>query len=359
MDKQEKNQNKHLPTFIQSVSNDLHMLWQTEVQLHNFRKLGYSSNYRVLIFVPKNRQSWESTTPDISGWEKLNQEYPEAKFFYYYDEEDILNSTILQIGYIPLIRLYCLKKHFAEYPELSEETIFYHDADIIFTKEFPFNEYLHDDICYLSNTGHYLGLGYLDSKIEHSLPNKRDKLISINPVERIANSAGITRKKIEENDAHTGGAQYLLKGIDAKFWQDCYDSCIRLKFTFNNLRTYFKDSNTAYQGFCSDMWAVLYTLWKHGKVTRCPSDFNFAWATDKIEKLENCYIYHNAGISNKVMNLNGQDEVVFFKGLYANNDKTPFDDKVYLEVISPRYANKFYAETIKEIKNPVSSQIIK
>lgn len=349
-------QNQKIPLFIQSVSNDLYMQWQTEVQLHNFRKFGYSSNYHVLIFVSKFRPAGESTGDDISGWEKLNEKYPEAKFFYYYDDNDILNNEIKQIGYIPLLRLYCLKKHFAKYPELKDEVIFYHDADIIFTKKFPFEDYLHDDICYLSNTGHYLGLGYLDSKINHALPKRQLELVSLNPVERIANAGGITRKIIEQNDAHTGGAQYLLKGIDAKFWEDCYDSCIRLKQVFNSFLPFFKNGNESYQGFCSDMWAVLYTLWRKQKITKCPKDFDFAWATDTMERLNDVYIYHNAGVNSKIMNLRGQDQVVFFKGAYANNDRTPFSpsEQGYLQIISPQNANKFYAETIQEIQNPVS-----
>lgn len=341
------------PIFLNSIPSDYYFLHQLDVQLHNFRKFGYSDTYHVLIFITDKRPKGESTGTDISKWEELNAKYPEAKFHYYYDEEDILNKYIKPIGYIPLLRLYCLWKHFEKYPELKDEVIFYHDADILFTREFPFENYIEDNICYLSNTRGYLGLSYLDSKIDHALPHLKDELAAQIPVEKIANAAGITREVIERNDEHTGGAQYLLKNIDANFWKDCFFSCIELKKTFNSFLHYFKDSNTAYQGFCSDMWAVLYNLWKIGKITRCNQDLDFAWGTDKIERLEQVYIYHNAGITNKAMVMDGKREVMFFKGEYANNIRTPFNERDYLQAVSPKYANKFYANELLEVTNPI------
>lgn len=337
------------PIFIQSCASDKYMLWQTEVQLHNFRKYGYTAHYHVLIFLPKRFDN--ETANKREDWEELNSRYPEAKFFYYEDTENINQKWMTPLGYIPLLRLYCLKKHFALYPELSKEVIFYHDADIIFTKEFPFSSYMDDDICYLSNTRHYLGLEYLDSKIEHCLPDRKEQLIAFDPVAKIANCASITREIIEKNQEGTGGAQYLLKNVDADFWEDCYTACINLKGTFNILLKYFKDSNTSYQGFCSDMWAVLYTLWKRGYTTQCPTDFDFSWGTDVIEKVDKTYIYHNAGISSKIMDMNGEKTVMFYKGNYANNKNTPFTNKEYLEIVSPKYANKVYANEILEIIN--------
>jgi len=341
------------PIFIQACPSDLYFIFQTQVQLHNYRKLGYSDSYRVLIFVAGHRPEGESTGLDLSKWYELNEKFPEAKFYYYYDNDNILNKVIRPIGYIPLLRLFCLQKHFEQFPELKDEVIFYHDADILLTKKFPFGDYMGGDTCYLSNTQGYLGIGYLDSKIEHALPDKKEDLISLSPVDKLAECAGITRGIIEKNDSGTGGAQYLLKNIDADFWKDCYETCIRMKMLFNSLLPYFENGNKSYQGFCSDMWAVLYNLWKRGQKTETPSSLDFAWGTDKYDKLKDVYIYHNAGITKKVMDMNGENVVMFFKGLYANNDASPFLDKEYLKIVSPVYANKFYADELLEVEDPV------
>jgi hypothetical protein len=84
------------------------------------------------------------------------------------------------------------------------------------------------------------------------------------------------------------------------------------------------------------MWAVLWCLWKLGKQTVPHKFFDFAWATDTIERYNECNIYHNAGVTESGHGL-------FFKGEFQ--DKVP--DKNLR--INPHSACSPYYELVKQI----------
>jgi hypothetical protein len=110
-----------------------------------------------------------------------------------------------------------------------------------------------------------------------------------------------------------------------------------LKITQRN--NYIKAQNPQYhelQIFASDMWAVLWCLWKLGKQTVPHKFFDFAWATDTIERYNECNIYHNAGVTESGHGL-------FFKGEFQ--DKVP--DKNLR--VNPHSACSPYYELVKQI----------
>lgn len=336
-------------TFIQCVPSDVHYCWETELQIDNYIKTGYNpEDYRVLVFIPKDRV--EQGIPDC--WKKLQDKHLNCNFYYYFDTEDILTNVIRKINYIPYLRVYMLEKHFREHSYLKDHAIFYWDSDVLFTKKFDFTPYLDNDICYLSNTGHYLNLEYLEGKIEQS--SLKDELREIKPIDSILEANGISKEIAKANNAGVGGAQYLLKNIDADFWEDVKNSCKLIRPYFMNLnKNFFPSENAGWQSWCADMWAVLWNLWKRNLKTEVPKDFDFAWATDPIQRLNEVYLFHNAGVASTVMNLNNENIVLFNKNNYKNNDRVPYNEKDKLSLVDPRYASYFYAQALFNLTNTV------
>jgi hypothetical protein len=328
--------------FISAAPNDRYFLWQYRVLLHNFRKYGLSYRTQILIWKHNRRAGNEAFEDE---WKVLEEDYPEAKIFYYEDETGELHNLIGKVGYIPLLRPWLLSKHFKEYPELEKMSIFYHDSDIVFTKSPDFSRLLIDDVNYLSDTRSYIAASYFDSKVKDVKADKLEEYQKIDALQEVLNSFGLTREIAEKNENGSGGAQYLLKNISASFWEKVFKGCIDVRNTMGLLnRKYFESEDKGFQRWAADMWSVLFTLWANGYETACPKEMNFAWATDKIEKWDQVQIYHDAGATSR----NHDNAVLFHKreAKYINNQGTPFEDD--LSDVSKDYCSSNYVREIEE-----------
>jgi hypothetical protein len=150
---------------------------------------------------------------------------------------------------------------------------------------------------------------------------------------------GIDVETIKENELNCIGAQYLIKGVDFRFWDEVEKICetLFLNITLENNR--IKADNPNYhelQIWTADMWAVLWNLWKWGKQTKVDDYFDFAWATSTIEDWERLNIFHNAGITET-------GHGFFYKGDYMHN---PLNKELQ---IREKSAQKHYYEYVKKV----------
>lgn len=319
--------------------SDLLFTWTLRVQLTNFRKHGFIENYRAIVWIPFNRLN----DPLPKEWKELEIDFPEVKFFYYFDKENYIKVT-QAFNYIPLLRPHCLRKHFEEYPELKDEAIFYIDADVILTKPLDLSEFLQDDVCYMSQAGHYINADYFDSKIQKVLPEKLESYKKIDVLDELSKEIGINRKICEDNNNNSGAAQYLLKNIDAKYWAEVESACMVIIIYLGNInRRFFISTDEGYQKWCADIWAVIWNLWKRDIKTECPKILNFAWATDRVDRWDEVYIYHDAGAT-------PENNKLFYKRAlpYVNNITTPFEQD--LSYVSPNFCSYKYVQTIQDAK---------
>jgi len=326
--------------FIQACPDDTYYTWQVNLWLESLRDIGHSDKAISLIFTTKGRAK-------NNKWKQIIDLYPEAEF-HFYEDEDSLNK-VLGI-YIPVLRPYVLWKHFKLHPELSKKAIFYCDSDILFMKDFNIDQFLEDDINYLSDTNSYISAKYFDSKINQVLPEKLEEYKTRDILSEVCSIIGITREIAEKNNNHSGGAQYLLKNVDSNFWSKVMNDSILIRTYLQQVnREFFKDENAGFQSWCADMWAVLWNLWFREQETRVVPELNFAWSTDPISKLETNTILHNAGIVSET----GNGYPAFYKGKY-HTGQDPTKD-LHLDIIinneeSQKYCTSFYAMKIKEIK---------
>ena len=156
----------------------------------------------------------------------------------------------------------------------------------LFMKDFNVDQFLEDDINYLSDTNSYINAKYFDSKVHQVLPEKLEEYKARDILAEIASVVGISREIAEANNDHSGGAQYLLKNVDGDFWSKVMNDCILIRTYLQTVnREFFKDENTGYQSWCADMWAVLWNLWFREQETKVVPEIAFAWATDPIIKI--------------------------------------------------------------------------
>ena len=286
--------------------------WQVEVMLNNFRKNGINLN-DVDIVCSKP----DGVIPE--EWSKLANNYA-ARFFFYDDLR-------VDKGYISSIRPNILKQHFIKNPELEKEAIFYHDCDIVFTKPIDWiYQYVNGDEWYGSDTRWYIAHSYIEGK-------GRDV------IEEMCKIANIDEQIVKDNELNSIGAQYLMKNVNAKYWDDVERLAEKLFVDITQLNNQKKKADPSHhelQIWCADMWAVLWEAWKRGYKTNCEDDIQFGWATSGPDDWTKFNIFHNAGVTDSQGGL-------FYKAEYMN--ELPYNKPLQIKKDS---ASWYYWNEINE-----------
>jgi hypothetical protein len=328
--------------FICAQPDDTYYTWQVHLWLESLRKLGHSDKDIVLLFIPHGRQR-------NTKWDQIIELYPEAEFKFYKDEKNEM-STLLTI-YIPILRPYCLMRYFNENPEMEKHAIFYCDSDVIFTENFNVDKYIDDDINYLSDTNSYISSIYFDSKEKDVLPSKLEEYKKRDILGELCEMNHITREIAEKYKEHSGGAQYLLKNINALFWERVLSSSITIRLQLQKFnREFFESESKGFQSWCADMWGVLWNVWRNNGETQIIPEMEFSWSSDPISKLERTGILHNAGITDKFM---GGSYPAFYKGSYISG-MNPLADS-HLQVVlndeqSKKHCTHYYLTKLIELQ---------
>ena len=284
--------------------------WQTEVNLETSLRLGYNGNYIDVV------AAYDGAIPE--SWLKLQQKYPYVRFFFYKNTMEVRN-------YQPAIQAHVLAKHFEAHPELKDDAIFFHDCDFIFTKYFDFSKFLYDDTWYFSDTVSYVGADYIESKGKGLL-------------EGMCSVVGLCACKVRAEKANSGGAQKLMKNVDAAYWREVEEDSVNLyNWLLQEKDKYGDKERNDIQIWTASMWSELWNAWKCKHTVRIPEEFNFTWATDHIAKWDTNSFFHNAGVMDSH---NG----MFFKGAYV--DKHPYGDSLSLD--DQRCSKKYY-DIVQEV----------
>lgn len=325
---------------ICSQPDDTYYMWQTHAWLESLKEIGHSEKAIVLVFTPNFRQPNEK-------WKRLEALYPEAEFFYQTDVDDV--SKLIPI-YIPILRPYTLMKYFNAKPEMKNHAVLYCDCDVLFTPNFNLDVYLNDDVCYVSDTNSYINASYFDSKIRDVLPEKLEEYKKIDVLAEVTAPVGVSREICELNNMDSGGAQYLLKNIDGKFWEKVISDCINIRTYLQSInRTFFENENKGFQSWCADMWAVLWNIWARGMQSKVVKEMEFAWSTDLIQKLDTVGIFHNAGVTGEMHG----NIPMFYKGKY-HAGLIPFTDNlpsILNNEQNQKLCNNYYVKKLIELND--------
>jgi hypothetical protein len=326
--------------FICAQPDDTYYTWQVHAWLESLKEIGHSDKAIVLVYTPSFRDKSDK-------WQKVEDLYPEAQFAYYKDGGDVSQH----LGtYIPVLRPYVLMRYFQDHPEMSAKAVFYCDCDILFTDKFNVDDYINDDTCYLSDTNSYINATYFDSKIHQVKADKLEEYKTRDVLAELTSLIGISREIAEANNDHSGGAQYFLKNVDAKFWHKVMNDCIIIRKYLQHINgKFFASEDKGFQSWCADMWAVLWNLWLRDIETKNIPEMEFSWASDSIEKVERLGLFHNAGITQQNMG----SYPAFYKGAY-HTGKDPFRDTHMQVVLNDENAKKhgthYYVKKLIELK---------
>ena len=259
--------------YISAQPAILYYAWQIDIMIYSFINNGVKQDQIDIILADNNE--------NCNYYNKLKDKYKDVNFYYYPDTRE-------DKFYVSSIRPHILKKHFVKFPELYKGAFLYHDCDIALTRPLDLKEYLDDEICYLSDTKSYIGYNYIVSKGEAVL-------------DRMLHCFDLDKKTVKDNEENSGGAQYLLKNIDYKFWENVEKDCVQLYKNIHQMNKKLKVLDENYhelQIWCADMWAVLWNLWIEKKQTKIIKEMDFIWATDPKEFWTRKAIFHNAGVTN-------------------------------------------------------------
>lgn len=273
--------------YLSAQPDEIYFIWQLQIQLLNFHKLGISSN-KIHILVGFN---------PAKGINKLFKEFSEenqflAEFFFYPDLRE-------DPKYISSIRPHLIKQHYLNNPHLERTTIFYHDSDVLFSRIPVIKDLFNSEICYVSDTRDYLDVSYI---IKSGSEELLEKMIEV---------VGIAKSKLLKENENTGGAQYILRGLTSSFWDKVEKDSEKLyvlmqdaklnkwKSDFPEKHVRRKDSyDQTIQSWCADMWGLLWNLWLAEKDVKIHAEMDFCWAESDISEWYKKPILHYTGAIN-------------------------------------------------------------
>ena len=287
--------------------------WQVDVMINNFIDMGINPNLIDIV-------CWKENGVISEAWSKLANHYNYVRFFFYDDLRETRH-------YISSIRPNILKQHWQARPELKDNHIFYHDCDIVFTKKINWDQFLNDDKWYGSDTRWYISHDYIISKGQDIL-------------DRMCEIVKIDKELVKKNELNSIGAQYIMKDIDWKYWDQVEKDCEILFKDITAMNDIKVKENPTYhtlQIWCADMWAVLWNAWKMGKETVCHDDLQFAWATSNEADWNKHGIFHNAGVTDDKGGL-------FYKANYMN--KLPYNEDLK---ITEHTASWYYWNNVQKV----------
>jgi len=315
--------------FISAQPDEPYFHWQVELYLYNFSNHGIEDNSYALF-------SYKDKPSDAAL--KLATRF---KHIHFYKDTRIHGG---KNHYEPSIRPHILKQFFSDFPHLGAN-VFYHDSDIIFVSLPKFELMLEDDVAYLSDTISYNGSVHL-KEVSSRHKAKYNVLAENDLFKKMCECLEISEELVSSNELNTGGAQYLLKKLDAEFWIKVEKDCVKLHELVSEYSDKYKIENPA-QKWCADMWSVLWGYWRRGSKTLISKELSFSWAISTSLEYYTNNIFHYAGVDGK----NDADKF----GKFNYKSKCPFKSYLFchgeFEHIPPTQATHEFCKYIKEYAN--------
>jgi len=308
--------------FISAQPDGIYFIWQLELQLRNFLSLGIPKDkIHVLIAFNKDLGLDARFKKFISNNAHL------ASFFIYEDMR-------IDPKYLSSVRPHILKQHFEILPSLENETLFYHDSDILLSRIPNIgSDVIINDISYVSDTRSYLNVNYIRDVGSEQLLNDMLKIV------------GLSKEILENRNDQTGGAQYIIKGITSSFWEKVEIDSEKLYVLMNDYNTKiwetefkskkeFRSAKGGIQAWCADMWALLWNLWLIDRKVKIHKEMDFSLPYDKIDEWKNKAILHYSGKINDKSLYFDKFEYYNYLPWYDNSLKSIPDNNCSFEIVN-------------------------
>lgn len=301
--------------------------WQTKLYVHNFIKNGVDPKQIQILF----SITQQNNEPSDGAVDLLKTG---AKVSFYKDDRTKKN-------YIPSIKPYLISEWLKETPN-NGSLFFLHDSDIIFNNLPNFKNLLSDDVIYLSDTKNYIGYDYLkktSKKYEKAFTNCEEEQL----IDEMCNVIPINKNVVFENQNNSGGAQYIIKDTDHKFWYKVYEDSIEIYRVMMMFQRKFPLREGKVQFWTAEMWSLLWNLWKSNKKTKISDELSFSWATDNLKTFNEKSILHMAGVTEDMKYSK------FYKGQFIDIDPIELlkQNNNYFDYVDKNSATIKYVDNIK------------
>lgn len=298
--------------FIAPIPDRKYYLWQSLVQIANFREMGYEQDLHIPII---NRGKLNDLFLAV-----INNKDLKCHFHVYPDTRTAKN-------YSASMKPFLMGKYFEQFPDEAVKTYCYLDADCIFTKPMDFAPFEKDDnTWYGSNTAGYTGEKYIKKKGEQ-LWYDMLKIADLDPV------------LIDGKKGWEIGAQYFIKNCPSDLWFDIERKSVEgYKFMHETKKKYHPETEKYHiQIWCSEMYYTQYEALRRGIKLQVSDLMQFHWAGHNILEWYHKPFFHDAGQTSKT-----ETGVHFCKQAY--NGKSPFKRDIKVEIKSASYK---YLELIR------------
>lgn len=297
--------------FITAQPDQQYFLWQLQVQLTNFRRLGLEQACVILI--------------GVDGEPSALAKYIEARTT---AQVVFIPDTRADKNYAPSIQPHLYAKYVADHPNIGECMLL--DSDVIF-RSMPAFVAPDPGTCRVSDTSGYLGYEYVVSKGQ---PQFHD----------MCSIVGIDPEVVKARQRDSGGAQWVMNGMmTAAFWIKVERDCNALYVYMRAREPQWRGEGYAIQAWTAGMWAQLWNVWLAGYSTVVAPELHFCWASDTLERAGTTPILHVAGV------VDTMKETHFYKGKYVGAH--PFHDPAVMAITEASNASHLYAIAIREAKD--------
>jgi hypothetical protein len=269
--------------YVVAFEDSPYMIWQAEVLLYNFQKLGISDQLWFSILYP-SRMGGPSKEAI-----RLAEYHVEGNVRMYYNDAPSWKQ------YKAVCKSYGVAKLLEEIPQLGQ-CVFVMDADIILHGTIPFSsKMVHDDCIYGSDTNSYLSFAHFHRDRNVSMEHMHNLCRVVAP----HSSKHLLDEYIRAEKSNSViGAQYLFKNVDAAFFRKIAVDAGRM---YEYALTIQAEGNACQIWVMGDMLSfLLNSIYRVGVTNvKISQVLDFSWATDPATRFEEHAICHMAGVVRK------------------------------------------------------------
>ena len=312
--------------YIDVIDSKVYVLWQAELQLYNFQKLGIANQ---LIFVLLHDESTPSQ--EAVHFHSLCEKVGTTCLLYQNSQ------TNNHQKYVAINKPYGMYLFTLHHPHIRH--LFLLDPDVILKRPLPLDQLVwkvreKERFIHASDSA-----SYLDYRHHHE-----DKKLTDEQITELCDIVGITLDDWK-NNKNCIGAQYLFHRMPWQYFKEVADNCMPL---YDKL-TEFKTEENTLNAWCAEMLSMLFVAikWLTNENLQCSKLLEFAWCSDHDDNMyHSCDILHCAGVI-------GDGHGRFQKTLYTNRAPWQEPDSAF-DYVTAKGPHMKYFDLIQEYKKYLS-----
>jgi hypothetical protein len=248
-------------TYLSVIDDSLYLLWQQEVQIQNFRKLGLLEQLTVVVLHTGEQPS--SYAQDVS---KLCRTY----FFKNEQADQHYPASNKPYGVARLLE---------NQPEYSTRGFVLMDSDMILTAPLELNRIREQGGMYFALNGDPMNTGFISQKLP-----ELDQALGV---------IGVSRENLLHYDHIVGSIPLWVQGISSEFVHKIARDAVALHLEFERQAAL----GATMEVWTAEMYAWNWNLYAVGAAVNNAPELDSMWAWEPLSSVRDRKIIHAAGVS--------------------------------------------------------------